>query len=261
MRPPEDYTRVEVRGVALNTRTIAMLQHAQTLYGGSIDMTNQGITQGSYNAGGVALSFGTHDGGGAVDISVRDLPHSWDIRWEDIPRMIDALRRAGFAAYYRDEADGMSPHIHAIAVGDADLSRAAALQLTGRYGYFRGFDALPQPDGVPQPDDSGELILCNWMRELGYEDLREAVTLYTPPYEFIVGELYQINMTWGQELNMRSGPGLAFPVVHRLPHEIEVTMVDGPRRSDGFTWWLVRLTDGTLGWSVDAIDGALTIVR
>lgn len=56
--PPDDYTRVTIGNVVLNQRTIAMLEHAQELYGGPIELTGRHLTQGSYNVGAVALSFG-----------------------------------------------------------------------------------------------------------------------------------------------------------------------------------------------------------
>ena len=46
-----------------------MLQYAQTLYSGEIDLSDYAITQGSYSTAEVH-SFGTHSGGGVVDISV-----------------------------------------------------------------------------------------------------------------------------------------------------------------------------------------------
>jgi len=38
-------------------------------------------------------------------------------------------------------------HIHAIAIGDQELSAAANEQLVGESGYFRGYDGLPVPTG------------------------------------------------------------------------------------------------------------------
>lgn len=171
-RPPDDYTRIQIGSATLNARTFAMLEHAAVLYGGTIPITAAGITQGSYNPGGVSASFGTHDGGGAVDLTVRNIPYSWDIKWEDIPRLIDALRTAGFAAWYRDEREALSPHIHAIAIGDAELSTVAAEQLDGPFGYFRGFDGFPREDGVPLTPRYGTVVMCQWMLDMGYQDLR-----------------------------------------------------------------------------------------
>jgi hypothetical protein len=173
-RPSEDYTRVEVNGSILNQRTLGMLMHAQELYGGEIQLTGYAITQGSYNIG-VSASFGTHDGGGAVDLSVLQ-QGTYTVLWDDIDPLLHALRAAGFAAWLREygELYADSPiHIHAIAIGDAELSAAAQEQLTGPAGYFRGYSGLPFPDGgAPTPDRYGGPILCQWMIELGYYDMR-----------------------------------------------------------------------------------------
>ena len=173
LRPPDDYTRFVIHGMLLNARTLWMLDHAQQLYGGAHDF-RAAITQGSYNPGGVSASFGTHDGGGAVDLSVRDTSdRSRVLSEEEQQAVIRALRQAGFAAWVR-ETDELYPgspiHIHAIAIGDAELSEAAQEQLTGPAGYFRGFNGLPEDP--PIPDRYGEAYLCPWMIEMGYRDLR-----------------------------------------------------------------------------------------
>lgn len=171
LKPPEDYTRVTYGEHVINRRTEAMLEHAQGLYGGPHDFL-LAITQGSYHPG-VLASFGTHDGGGAVDLTVRDLQDWHHILYEDLDAIILALRQAGFAAWVRYEGDlspGSPIHIHAIAIGDAELSPAAREQLTGESGYFRGFDGLPVDP--PRPDRHGAPYVCPWMVELGYRDLR-----------------------------------------------------------------------------------------
>lgn len=173
-KPPDDYTRVEVNGWTINARTLAMLSHAQELYGGEIELTGHAITQGSYHDNGAA-SFGTHLGGGAVDISVLR-KGTYTVLWDDIPVLLDALRLAGFAAWLREygELYQDSPiHIHAIAIGDQELSLPAQEQLTGPAGYFRGYSGLPvAANGLPTPDRYGGAILCQWMIDLGYFDMR-----------------------------------------------------------------------------------------
>ncbi|MCI0555958.1 MAG: hypothetical protein L0287_33870 [Anaerolineae bacterium] len=174
LKPPDDYTRVEVNGWTLNQRTMAMLAHAQQLYGGELEITGHAITQGSYHDNGAA-SFGTHLGGGAVDLSV--LRHgAYIVLWDDIEPLIRALRAAGFAAWLREygELNTDSPiHIHAIAIGDRELSPAAEEQLTGEAGYFRGYSGLPVAMyGTPTSDRYGGPIVCQWMIDLGYRDLR-----------------------------------------------------------------------------------------
>lgn len=173
-KPPEDYTRVEVNGSTLSHRTLAMLSHAQELYGGEIQLTGYAVTQGSYSTG-VSASFGTHDSGGAVDLSVLR-EGTYTVLWDDIGPLLQALRVAGFAAWLREygELYADSPiHIHAIAIGDAELSPAAQEQLTGPAGYFRGYSGLPFPDGgSPTLDRYGGPVLCQWMIDLGYYDMR-----------------------------------------------------------------------------------------
>jgi hypothetical protein len=174
LKPPEDYTRLEVNGSTINQRTFAMLTHAQELYGGEVELNGYAITQGSYSTA-VTASFGTHAGGGAVDLSVLR-QGTYTVLWDDIEPLIHALRAAGFAAWLREygELYADSPiHIHAIAIGDQELSEAAQDQLTGEAGYFRGFSGLPvELYGPPRPDRHGGPILCQWMIDLGYRDLR-----------------------------------------------------------------------------------------
>jgi hypothetical protein len=174
LKPPDDYTRVDVNGWTLNQRTLAMLAHAQELYGGELEIASHSITQGSYHDNGSA-SFGTHLGGGAVDLSVMRWG-TYTVLWEDVEPLLHALRVAGFAAWLREygELYADSPiHIHAIAIGDRELSSAAEEQLTGPAGYFRGYNGLPvEMYGPPTLDRSGGPILCQWMIDLGYLDLR-----------------------------------------------------------------------------------------
>lgn len=172
-KPPDDYARVEINGWILNRRTYAMLEHAQQLYGGELEITGYHITQGSFHDNGAA-SFGTHLGGGAVDLSVMRRG-TYTVLWDDVDPLLHALRAAGFAAWLREygELFADSPfHIHAIAIGDQELSAAAQDQLTGPFGYFRGYSGVPTANGVPLPDRYGGPIFCQWMVDLGYSDLR-----------------------------------------------------------------------------------------
>ncbi|HVO68408.1 MAG TPA: hypothetical protein VMT24_00095 [Aggregatilineaceae bacterium] len=184
-QPPDDYARVWINEAQLDARTLAMLDHAQALYsaqGGVIDF-RLAITQGSYTGGALAASFGTHDGGGAVDLSVRSRV-DWSVLVGEIEPMIRALRVSGFAAWLRDTGELYpdSPiHIHAIAIGDRELSEAARSQIDGTFGYLRGFDGLPQPNGVPRPDRHGGPVICRWMVEEGFNDRRGWPNPYATP--------------------------------------------------------------------------------
>ncbi|MFC1961086.1 hypothetical protein ACFLYO_10290 [Chloroflexota bacterium] len=175
-QPSDDYARVWVGNAQFNVRTLAMLDHAETLYhqqGGMVDF-RPAVTQGGYNPGGVAASFGTHDGGGAVDISVRSRV-DWSVLTDEIAPMLAALRTAGFAAWLRDPDElyaGSPIHIHAIAVGDREATPIAQAQVDGPFGYLRGWNGLPPENGEPLPDLNGPPVICQWMRDLGYDDWR-----------------------------------------------------------------------------------------
>lgn len=112
-------TRVQFEGVTLDARTRDMVIAARVICDAPLY-----ITQGCYNAGGVAASAGTHDGGGAVDIRARDLTDA------QIAEAVLDLRHVGFAAWHRTPDQGnWVEHIHCIAIGCPDLSAGAADQV------------------------------------------------------------------------------------------------------------------------------------
>jgi len=51
--------------------------------------------------------------------------------------------------------------------------------------------------------------------------------------------------TLNQDLNVRSGPGTAYPIVSALPGGTTVEIIG--KNSDG-SWWLVALDNGNSGW-------------
>ncbi|MBL8161994.1 MAG: SH3 domain-containing protein [Anaerolineae bacterium] len=68
------------------------------------------------------------------------------------------------------------------------------------------------------------------------------------------GGLATINTTEGDTLNMRLGPGLNFDIVARLRDGERVTVVEGPRSAEGFTWWKLRTAAGIEGWAVESVQ-------
>ena len=106
--------------IMLNRRSVCMLKQAQQ--DGDFKL---GLVQGSFNPCPnpccVEASKNTHDGGGVFDASVKGLTQF------QIDHRVHSLRLAGWAAWHRT----FSPqHIHAVAVGDRQLSNAAAGQVT-----------------------------------------------------------------------------------------------------------------------------------
>ncbi|WP_181770562.1 peptidoglycan-binding domain-containing protein [Amycolatopsis pittospori] len=120
-------SKTTVDGKTLNKRTAEMITAAEKKAG--VKFT---VTQGSYNAGGVGASGGTHDGGGAVDISVNNIKNK--------DAAVKALREVGFAAWHRTPSQGdWVEHIHGIAISDTDMSPQAQAQAGD---YFKGLNGL-----------------------------------------------------------------------------------------------------------------------
>lgn len=158
-QPPENYERVWINEHQINARTLVMLQTAGELYSGPGNLLS--LTQGSYRDV-LAASFGTHAGGGAVDISIRH-PQEGTFLYDEAEAMVQALRAAGFAAWYRPAGalgPGSGAHLHAVAIGDGELSPAAQEQVRS---YFAGMDGLIEPWG-PNPDPHGGQVICDWMK-------------------------------------------------------------------------------------------------
>lgn len=111
---PDPYGRTTRDGKVVDNITNAALKAAEKRLGYKLS-----VVQGSYNAGKVAASAGTHDLGGVVDL----MP--WD--WENKVR---ALRAVGFAAWYRPTIPGLwSAHVHAVLINHSMLAPSAARQV------------------------------------------------------------------------------------------------------------------------------------
>lgn len=136
-------TRIIFRGEVLSRRTADMIIYAENHFLGGRKLD---IIQGSYNRGGVSASAGTHDGGGAVDVW---LTLDWAARVEI------ALRKVGFAAWHRTPNEGnWGHHVHAIAIGDPELSSGAKKQVTAYYNHRNGlvsnaYDSSWRPNPIP----------------------------------------------------------------------------------------------------------------
>lgn len=131
-------------GKVLNQRTADMLDRLE--FNMLKDLI---VVQGSYNAGGVAASGGTHDGGGALDLSVRNLTQA-----EKLEAVVEG-RKVGFAIWRRLPNQGpWAEHLHGIAIGDPELSSGARYQVVayrnGRNGLANGaVDDGPRLKTIP----------------------------------------------------------------------------------------------------------------
>lgn len=135
--PAHNYTRTTYSGKTVNQRTKDMLIIAENIYGHPFT-----LSQGSYHPG-TAASAGTHDGGGVVDVSVDGMIST------ERYAAVQALRRAGFFAWLRTPPK-FDYHIHAVAIGDREMSPAARRQQTQGFADQDGL-AGHGPDPAPDP--------------------------------------------------------------------------------------------------------------
>ena len=75
-----------------------------------------------------------------------------------------------------------------------------------------------------------------------------------------IGGTAMINTTEGDPLNVRSGPGIDFGIVAKVPSGTLVTILEGPRDANGYTWWRIRLPGSQEGWAVESADGVRTLL-
>lgn len=137
--PAHNYTRVMYGGKTVNQRTKDMLVSAEAIFGEGFR-----LSQGSYHPG-TSASAGTHDGGGVVDISTTGMSVA------DRDRAVQALRRVGFFAWLRTPPK-FDYHIHAVAIGDQQLSPAAKRQVTQGFADQDGLAGHgPDPASDPYP--------------------------------------------------------------------------------------------------------------
>jgi len=135
------------RACVINRRTKAMLDEAVRILDRPLT-----VVQGSYrNGSGAVASAGTHDGGGVIDLRTWDLP----AKGLSVLEVLTALRRVGFAAWYRSKAQGFDPHIHAVAIGDRHLHPSAAAQVEQ---YRRGLNGLANQGR----DDGPQVRVRTW---------------------------------------------------------------------------------------------------
>jgi tetratricopeptide (TPR) repeat protein len=75
-------------------------------------------------------------------------------------------------------------------------------------------------------------------------------------YNLYIGDTAEVFTTAGDRLNLRSGPGTRYEIIDRLERGEYVTLLDGVYKNeddDGYAWWLIRTSDGTVGWTVERV--------
>lgn len=144
-RADRAYELTSYQGFRVDRRTKSALRYCQKRFRRATGRRFE-LAQGSYNAGGVAASAGTHDSGGVVDIRVTPLTK------HQANYVLALLKQTGFAAWARPNAPGLwGPHIHAVLIGHRVMSPVAVDQVSD---FDAGLDGLAshRPDPSPRPD-------------------------------------------------------------------------------------------------------------
>ena len=165
-------TRVQWRGVTLDSRTAKMMDEVVKLSPNiKIDPT-----QGSYHQG-VGASAGTHDGGGAIDLSVSGLSAY------EILKIVSAMRTVGFAAWHRKPSEGpWGEHIHGIAVNCPDSTPVAKRQVTALRNGKNGLR-----NGAKDPHAFLRIPVTSW-EAYSLRKARPTVPAYPGVRDFEIGD-------------------------------------------------------------------------
>lgn len=75
-----------------------------------------------------------------------------------------------------------------------------------------------------------------------------------------VGSYAIVNTIRNDTLNVRENAGINHRILERLPNGARVLVVDSPVSADGYLWWKVETSSGTVGWAVEGADGLQTLL-
>lgn len=78
-------------------------------------------------------------------------------------------------------------------------------------------------------------------------------------FDLAVNTRATVFASFGDRLNLRSGPGLSFDILSKLEPDANVTLLEGPRKNDGYSWWRVSTGDGQEGWAVERVEEEQTL--
>lgn len=205
----DPYGLTQFDGETVDYLTAAALDAAKKEFGGDF-----GIMQGSHSHD-VAASGNTHAGGGVVDLSVSNGD------WEGA---VAALRKIGFAAWARSIPGhgyaGSGAHIHAVLIGNEQLSPQAQVQVQS---YLNNDDGLSgsRPDDGPRDYVNNRFVWGDALKEK--EAWRDTVKVDA---EKFIGTDFQ----WGGEgYTGADSPGFVRKVYKNLGVEL-------PKTSFGLTY-------------------------
>jgi uncharacterized protein YgiM (DUF1202 family) len=69
--------------------------------------------------------------------------------------------------------------------------------------------------------------------------------------KFTIGQTVVVTGTGKDKLSFRAGPGTDYKRVRVVKDGVKLTVIGGPEKADGFTWWQLKAPNGQVGWAVE----------
>ena len=135
--------------------------------------------------------------------------------------------------------------IHLIDLSDGKITTAPSIVLSGKLppdNDLHIHDISFLPDGkslVVSTSDGIQLLDITSMS-------------WIPNLRFILSLRYSYTITSaGNNLNFRKGPSMNGEIINKLHTGESFTIIDGPKITDDYVWWKVKIADDTEGWIVE----------
>ncbi len=71
----------------------------------------------------------------------------------------------------------------------------------------------------------------------------------TPVPQIAPGATVVVEGTGGDKLRLRTAPGISYDVAASLEDGARLKVLEGPQTADGYTWWKLQTSSGTVGWA------------
>jgi len=128
-------------------------------------------------------------------------------------------------------------------------------EITGQVAGTRAVNwvegSLPPGEPLPPVDGSGGIVPVG------------TTAVPSVPLGIVEGSPYlpgQQLRVYSSELNIRSGPGMAYPFARNFLQTGEyVAILAGPVEADDAVWWQIQTADGVVGWIAGEVGGVVTL--
>lgn len=69
--------------------------------------------------------------------------------------------------------------------------------------------------------------------------------------KFTIGQTVVVTGTGKDKLSFRAGPGTDYKRTRVIKDGVKLTVISGPEKANGFTWWQLKAPNGQVGWAVE----------